>query len=105
MATYISVPKKTYLEFPFSEPVFTPLLVFFSFAACSAAARPDMGSALSDLARLGTGGGGGGGAPPEGGGGGGAGAGGAGGAAGAMGGAGGAGGPAGAGGGWGGAGA
>ena len=96
-------------EFPFSvAPVLTPLLVFFNFAAWRAAARPDTGSALSDL-EIGTGGGGGGGAPPVGGGGGAAGAagaiggaGGAGGAAGAMGGAGGA---AGAGGGCGGAGA
>ena len=50
-----------YLEEPFSDdPVFTPL-VFFSLAAWRAAASPEIGSALSDLARLGTGGGGGGG--------------------------------------------
>lgn len=80
-----------------AELALTPF-VFFNFAACRAAARPDIGSTLSDL-KIGAGGGGGGGAPPidggigappiDGGGGaaGGVGAGGAGGAAGAIGGA------------------
>merc|ERR550517_1665872 len=58
------LPLETSLALPgLPDDVFGPF-VFFSLAACKAAARPDIGSMLSERWRFGAGGGGGGGAPP-----------------------------------------